>query len=300
MSSVLSQDWPSIELIVVDDASTDQSLSTARRMAGPNTKVIMGDGKGASAARNIGLGHVNGEYIKFLDADDILSAGTITAQVNKLRKAGEDFVCCGPWMRFTGRVPKFFAPVPEPVWKITEPVSWLVSSFTGGGMMCPGCWLVPAAILRKSGNWDATHVKSQNDDTEFFTRVLLQSAGIVFSDDAKLYYRSDVAGALSQDQSSEARKARLDAYYNIKKTLLAHENSPRTRHAVTANFARFVYEIAPNHPDLVILAQREVDSYDGSAFTLFPRGKFRTGSALIGYKNMLRIRRMIRKLTKNE
>jgi glycosyltransferase involved in cell wall biosynthesis len=68
--SVLNQSYRGLELIVVNDGSTDASLDILQRISDPRLKVIDQPNRGVVAARNHGLKEATGEYIAFLDADD--------------------------------------------------------------------------------------------------------------------------------------------------------------------------------------------------------------------------------------
>jgi len=70
--SVLAQDFPSLEVIIVDDGSTDETLSLCRQFEDGDSRVRLfhQDNKGVSAARNLGLDMAKGEWITFVDSDD--------------------------------------------------------------------------------------------------------------------------------------------------------------------------------------------------------------------------------------
>lgn len=70
ISSVLSQTHRDLELIVVDDGSTDESRELALSISDPRVSVHTGPNRGPSAARNVGLRQAVGEFVAFLDADD--------------------------------------------------------------------------------------------------------------------------------------------------------------------------------------------------------------------------------------
>ena len=72
IESVLSQSFRNIELIVVDDGSTDKSVSVAESIDDSRLKLIKQENAGPSAARNTGLRCARGEWVVFLDADDEL------------------------------------------------------------------------------------------------------------------------------------------------------------------------------------------------------------------------------------
>lgn len=71
IQSVLSQTHPADEVIVVDDGSTDGSLEIARKYE-PRVKVVAQVNKGLASARNAGIMNATGDYIFFLDADDLM------------------------------------------------------------------------------------------------------------------------------------------------------------------------------------------------------------------------------------
>src|SRR5436853_6315771 len=81
IESCLSQTWRPVEIIIVDDGSTDASRAVAQRYALQSVVLLDGTRSGASAARNVGLQRAHGELIQFLDADDVLDPDKIRFQV---------------------------------------------------------------------------------------------------------------------------------------------------------------------------------------------------------------------------
>ena len=75
LDSVLSQRYTHLEVLLIDDGSTDHSLNICREYAAKDNRirVVHQDNQGASAARNTGLDHATGEYIMFCDSDDMVS-----------------------------------------------------------------------------------------------------------------------------------------------------------------------------------------------------------------------------------
>ncbi len=70
--SVLSQTYPALQVIVVDDASTDGSLSLLKQYENSITLIHRSENGGANAARNLGASMAKGDYLVFLDGDDVL------------------------------------------------------------------------------------------------------------------------------------------------------------------------------------------------------------------------------------
>lgn len=75
VDSALRQLAPEDEIVIIDDASTDATRSLIGRMRDRRIRLLDGLGRGPSSARNIGLNAAIGEYIAFLDHDDLWPAG---------------------------------------------------------------------------------------------------------------------------------------------------------------------------------------------------------------------------------
>ena len=78
---LLKQTYQHLEIIIVDDASTDNSLKLAKQNSSEKVIVISQDNAGAACARNNGLKTAKGEYVQFMDIDDFLSYDKISKQV---------------------------------------------------------------------------------------------------------------------------------------------------------------------------------------------------------------------------
>jgi glycosyltransferase involved in cell wall biosynthesis len=92
LRSVLTQDVPPLEVLVIDDGSTDGSAALAASF-GPPVRVLSQPNCGVSAARNHGLREARGEWIAFLDADDVWVPGKQRLQVEGLATVAEEVVC---------------------------------------------------------------------------------------------------------------------------------------------------------------------------------------------------------------
>src|SRR5437762_11434458 len=79
--SALAQTWARKEIIIVDDGSRDRTLSIARQFASEAVSVVTQENQGASAARNKAFELCQGDYIQWLDADDLFSSDKVAKQV---------------------------------------------------------------------------------------------------------------------------------------------------------------------------------------------------------------------------
>jgi glycosyltransferase involved in cell wall biosynthesis len=75
------------EVIVVDDGSTDNTISIVRAIRDPRLRLMTNDSAGVSAARNLGARHASGEWLLFLDADDLMRPGAVAALLAAARGA---------------------------------------------------------------------------------------------------------------------------------------------------------------------------------------------------------------------
>src|SRR4051812_3321619 len=95
LESILRQDWVSLDIVVVDDRSTDASLKAVSRISDERIRVFEGPGRGAAAAMNVGLAHAHGTIVMHCDADDLYPAQRIQRQVAWLRDHPGYAAVCG-------------------------------------------------------------------------------------------------------------------------------------------------------------------------------------------------------------
>ena len=99
LQSVFDQDYASIEIIVVNDGSTDDTEQVLSQYF-DKIKYIHQANAGVSVARNTGYSAAKGEYIQYLDADDLLAKGKIALQIEALKNNNAE-VAYGDWIKFT-------------------------------------------------------------------------------------------------------------------------------------------------------------------------------------------------------
>ena len=105
LESVLAQTYQNVEVLIVDDGSTDGSGSICDRFAERDARirVIHTDNRGLSAARNLGLENISGAFIFFIDSDDWIEPNTVETLVKAALRTKADVVTMKACMEFVGK-----------------------------------------------------------------------------------------------------------------------------------------------------------------------------------------------------
>ena len=287
LKSCFEQIYTNIEVIVVENGSSDNSWEFLNTIADTRLQCYQIDIANASAARNFGYKKATGDYIMFLDADDIVSKTKIDKQLRVLENLEEGWIASCAWGKFTNTIEQASF-IQQDTWRIKDPLQWCITSWNGGGMMIPGCWLIPKPIIEKAGLWNET--LTLHDDGEFMCRVLLASQGNVFVENAWVYYRQ-VSNSLSRkNQSYKAAKSTLDVCESYRKHVLPSEDSPIVRQALAYNYRRFMYEFHPKHKDLLDLAKQSFQTLGVKNTPLIGGENFKKLSKIVGFYNALSLR----------
>lgn len=204
INSIFNQSYKNIETIIINDGSTDASLKIINKNPHINKiKVITQKNKGAAAARNIGLSYATGDFIQFLDADDVLDPHKIEAQIDyyKQNNWNKENLVFGKWTTL-GKDITLMGVNQKSVWhNYLNPTDILNDFVLTGCCLPPIVYLTPKFLIEKAGIWNEK--LSLNDDGEFFARVLSVASSLHYCDDAISYYRS-TPNSLSKRMSHKA------------------------------------------------------------------------------------------------
>jgi len=189
MESVLAQDWPAVELVVVDDASTDASPGEIARVAaahpGRVKALSMERNGGGSRARNRGAAEAAGAYLMFLDADDAIAPDTVRALVEAARGRPLAVAAC-PWAHLR-RVDGEWREAPPSV-PLPDEGADLFRVWLEGSAWAPTC----AVLWRRDafqlvGGWDESLTREQDDDV--MLRAYARGARLVRASGGLGWYR---------------------------------------------------------------------------------------------------------------
>ncbi|RZK60383.1 MAG: glycosyltransferase family 2 protein [Pedobacter sp.] len=262
INSVLSQSYERLELIVVNDGSTDNTAEILHQVRDKRVKIFHQSNKGQSSAANTAFELSSGSLIKFMDADDIISLSFIENQV-KCISGRKDAIVSASWGRFYNNDLSTFKLNPETVWKNMESTDWLTESWRyGNSMMQCALWLIPRQILDKSGLWD----KDLNliNDFDFFSRVILNSSEVLFEKEAILFYRSGISGSLSDSKSETAIRSAFKSIEKATRSLLSYREDKDTLLACANTWQQFAYTLYPKHKNLLKAVEYKICELGGS------------------------------------
>ena len=199
------------EIIVTDDGSTDGSAGVVKALAAQDSRIrlMTGAHRGVSATRNIGVRAATGEYITFLDCDDICPPGRIARQALKLTSDPSAAVVIGNTLWFEALTPDL-NPVP------------------GTRQMCMLCVHLHSALFRRSlfeiyGFFDE-QLKS-SEDLDFFLRLWEGGARFLIEPEIASLYRRH-PGNMTNDRQLEQRGTLGALRRSIARRRAAGRNGP--------------------------------------------------------------------------
>ena len=214
MESILNQTWEDLEILCVNDGSTDDSGAILEQYARRDSRVqvISQENRGLSAARNAGLRRATGEYVCFVDSDDCLEPNACRRLALEILGKEPDLVIFGartlpmeelqkdPWLMRT----------------LSPRDAILRESDLRGLMQMPGAWpfvwrnCVRRELLQREGLWFDESIR-YGEDTVFQMCLLPACQRVAFLSDRLYIYRKDRPGSL-MEQLKAGREKRAEMH----------------------------------------------------------------------------------------
>lgn len=207
LNSVINQTYQKLECLVIDDGSTDYTEQLMEFYCDKDQRIKFfqrpsNRKKGASACRNYGIEKSTGEYIQFLDSDDLISINKISEQVGAMLSESEvDLVTC-KWGRFVANINEVLLFEDLKVYQdFSDSYLFLNTLADSKGYFPLHAYLLSKNVIIKSGWWN--EYISLNDDGEFMSRVIANSRNINFANNVIAYYRCSQGDNLSAFNTKE-------------------------------------------------------------------------------------------------
>lgn len=196
IESVLAQTYKDLEVIVVDDGSTDSSTEIVENIADDRIRLIRQSNAGVSAARNAGLKEAEGEWIAFLDADDEWLPAKLADQTQAI-KAHQDLVwsASGFVMVRDNKIitePERF----DPEWFESDQVLYdALLAFANGKHLWTGTVMAKRQSLLEIGGFDTSLITGEDIDLCF--RLAVKHPKIIYLSKGLAKYNIGLEGALT-------------------------------------------------------------------------------------------------------
>ena len=200
IESTLQQTYPHWEMIIVDDKSTDNTAEVAKSYAAkdPRVKYFLNPEKGVSSARNYGIKIAQGQYIAFLDDDDISLPHRFESQLKAMKKSGNGFLVSGFLSkdRVTGEV-------------LEEQKLELKATCTG----FPSRWMIRKDLLDKTGGFD--QAAAPLEDIELSARLAAHEIFALHDDFVAVTFPTEDSASSATDKKVKARLVLLERGKNV-------------------------------------------------------------------------------------
>ena len=293
IESVIRQSYTALEIIVINDGSSDNTEDIVNSFSSEHRiKYIAQKNRGCSGAKNTGLHASTGEFIQYLDADDLLSHNKIEEQVAILKGKPDAMAVC--------KTTYFYEKADDPenreldtefLHTTTNTLDFLLNLYGlngKNGMIQPNAFLISKQIAEKTGPWNESISPAPDEDGEYFCRAMLAANEIYFTVSGMNFYRKKMGSgsSLSGQVSHVHAQGALKSLQLITKHLLQKENAQRVKVVMARHFANFMYQYS-QFSDLRLQAFGEIQQLGIEKIPSVGGNNFKKMRAILGFKNAL-------------
>ncbi|MFV8335251.1 glycosyltransferase family 2 protein [Flavobacterium sp. RSP29] len=216
LDSVMEQTFTNWECIVIDDRSTDGTNAILKEYSNRDFRFItlskpLKFKQGSSVSKNLGLQIARGEYIQFLDSDDILARDKLEKQIDTLKNQNNKAISVCMTSNFKERNDPLILDFDRKDYRnFNNSKEYFDVISKIGGYYAPESFLINKALINFSGHWNEN--LTLNDDGEFFFRIIYNSNKIIFNNDTFVRHREHTGDNLSTLNSFEKATSLLNSW----------------------------------------------------------------------------------------
>lgn len=257
LESILSQTYKQWECIIVDDHSTDVTFEVINTYVKQDIRFRLflrpkDRKKGASSCRNHGIKLSKGELIQFLDSDDIMKDNKIEEQVRLYQGDLTLFTCkWGGFEKKTDLISRFKYEY-HSYRSFRRGVNLLKTFGQKNEFFPPHVYLTPKRLIEQVGYWNED--LTNNDDAEFFTRIILAAQRIKFTPKTEVYYRYTGEDKLSSFINVERVRSAIKSWKLIESHI--QYNYPDSHVIYVENAKMFLKEILQKEYSEILKEER--------------------------------------------
>lgn len=216
LDSVMEQTYTNWECIVIDDRSTDGTNAILKEYSNRDFRFItlskpLKFKQGSSVSKNLGLQMARGEYIQFLDSDDILATDKLEKQIDTLKNQNNKAISVCMTSNFKERNDPLILDLDRKDYRnFNNSKEYFDVISKIGGYYAPESFLINKSLINFSGHWNEN--LTLNDDGEFFFRIIYNSNKIIFNNDTFVRHREHTGDNLSTLNSFEKATSLLNSW----------------------------------------------------------------------------------------
>jgi glycosyltransferase involved in cell wall biosynthesis len=183
--SAINQSHGNHEIIIIDDGSTDGTAKFVTEKFGDKVSLICQERRGPAAARNRGLALASGDFIQFLDADDIMHEEKLEKHVQRAATLPANALTWCDWAPFLSAVGDM--PSRGETYDIVMSKTVFFRNLLNENLNMPHvCFLIPRVVADLAGPWD--EAMTVNDDGEYVSRIVDSSSELFYLKNAPMYF----------------------------------------------------------------------------------------------------------------
>jgi len=260
LKSCINQTYNNIEIIVVDDGSKDNSLEILKKFEKryKNIKVFQQENRGAPVARNLAFEKSKGDYIQYLDADDLLEENKILTQIEKFKNSNENIIIFGGVKYFENDI-SISWDYSSIIKDYNNTKEFLIDLWSSSKSVLIHSWLTPRHLIEEVKGWDETLLKNQ--DGVFFAKVASLSGQIIYQKESIVYCRVDNTNSISRKKSSKSEASRLKSYEEYEKIFKNELSDEKVKKALATVYSDFIFNNYPENKGLCQQAHQKITSF---------------------------------------